>query len=123
MYVDKNLKYHGLVQAFSRTNRILNEQKSQGNIICFRNLKKNTDDAITLFSNKDAIDIIIMEPYEVYVKKFNEAFIELIKIVPSLSSVNDLMGEDIKFEFIKAFRNLMRIKNILEGFTDFKWSD
>ncbi len=123
LYVDKNLKYHGLVQAFSRTNRILNEQKSQGNIICFRNLKKNTDDAITLFSNKDAIDIIIMEPYEVYVKKFNEAFIELIKIVPSLTSINDLMGEDIKFEFIKAFRNLMRIKNILEGFTDFKWSD
>ena len=54
-YVDKNLKYHGLIQAYSRTNRILNEKKSQGNIVCFRNLKKNTDDAIALFSNKDAI--------------------------------------------------------------------
>ena len=60
LYVDKNLKYHGLIQAYSRTNRILNEQKSQGNIIVFRNLKQATDDAITLFSNKDAKDIIIM---------------------------------------------------------------
>jgi type I restriction enzyme R subunit len=68
MYVDKNLKYHGLIQAYSRTNRILNEQKSQGNIIVFRNLKNATDQAITLFSNKEAIDVIIMKPYEDYVK-------------------------------------------------------
>jgi type I restriction enzyme R subunit len=71
LYVDKNLKYHGLIQAYSRTNRILNEQKSQGNIVVFRNLKNATDEAITLFSNKDAIDVIIMKPYEDYVKKFN----------------------------------------------------
>ncbi len=125
LYVDKNLKYHGLVQAFSRTNRILNEKKSQGNIVCFRNLKKNTDDAIALFSNKDAKDIIIMQPYEEYVKYFNEAFMELIKIAPSVSSVDTLknQGEDKQLEFIQAFRNIMRLKNILDSFSDFKWAD
>ncbi|GIT98803.1 type I restriction endonuclease subunit R [Sulfurovum sp. TSL1] len=123
LYVDKNLKYHGLIQAYSRTNRILNEQKSQGNIVCFRNLKKATDDAIALFSNKDAKDIILMKPYEEYVKKFNDAFMELIKIAPSVNSVDELIDEEKQLEFIKAFRELMRIKNILEGFSDFKWSD
>ncbi|WP_394759045.1 HsdR family type I site-specific deoxyribonuclease, partial [Flavobacterium sp.] len=121
MYVDKNLKYHGLIQAYSRTNRILNEQKSQGNIVVFRNLKKATDEAITLFSNKEAIDVIIMQPYEDYVKKFDEAYDELLKLAPTVDSVNDLQSEDDELEFIKAFRNLMRIKNILTAFADFKW--
>ena len=123
LYVDKNLKYHGLIQAYSRTNRILNEQKSQGNIVVFRNLKKATDEAITLFSNKEAIEVIIMEPYDDYVNKFNEAFIELIKITPTVNSVNDLVSEDDELAFIKAFRQLMRIKNILNAFSDFKWED
>ena len=123
LYVDKSLKYHGLIQAFSRTNRILDERKSQGNIVCFRNIKKATDDAIALFSKEEAKDIILMQPYEEYVIKFNEAFINLIKIVPSVSSVDRLISEDDKLEFIKAFRELMRLKNILEGFSDFKWSD
>ncbi|MFO0479372.1 MAG: type I restriction endonuclease subunit R [Bacteroidota bacterium] len=123
MYVDKNLKYHGLIQAYSRTNRILNEQKSQGNIIVFRNLKNATDQAITLFSNKEAIEVIIMKPYEDYTKKFNEAYTELIKITPTVNSVNDLKSEEDELEFIKAFRELMRIKNILTAFADFKWED
>lgn len=123
LYVDKNLKYHGLIQAYSRTNRILNEQKSQGNIVVFRNLKKATDEAITLFSNKEAIEVIIMKPYDDYVNKFNESFIELIKITPTVNSVNDLVTEDDELAFIKAFRQLMRIKNILNAFSDFKWED
>jgi type I restriction enzyme, R subunit len=123
LYVDKNLKYHGLIQAYSRTNRILNEQKSQGNIVVFRNLKNATDEAITLFSNKEAIEVIIMKPYEVYVKKFNEAFISLLKITPTVNSVNELQTENDELEFIKAFRELMRIKNILTAFADFKWQD
>ena len=125
LYVDKNLKYHGLIQAFSRTNRILNEKKSQGNIVCFRNLKKNTDDAIALFSNKEAKEIIIMQPYEEYVKYFNEAFLKLTKIVPTLESVDALenQGEERVLEFVQAFRNIMRLKNILESFSDFKWLD
>ncbi len=123
LYVDKNLRYHGLIQAYSRTNRILNEQKSQGNIVVFRNLKNATDEAITLFSNKEAIEVIIIKPYEEYVKKFNEAFIGLLKITPTVNSVNNLETEDDELEFIKAFRELMRIKNVLTAFADFKWED
>ena len=123
MYVDKNLKHHGLIQAYSRTNRILNEQKSQGNIIVFRNLKKATDDAITLFSNKDAKDIIIMQPYENYVKKFSQAFIDLLKIAPTVNSVSDLKDENEELEYIKAFRELMRLKNVLTTFADFSFND
>ena len=123
MYVDKNLKYHGLIQAYSRTNRILNEQKSQGNIVAFRNLKNRTDEAITLFSNKEAIEVIIMKPYEDYTAKFDEAYDELLKITPTTDSVNELESEDDELKFIQAFRALMRIKNILTAFSDFKWED
>jgi len=123
LYVDKNLKYHGLIQAYSRTNRILNEQKSQGNIVVFRNLKKATDEAITLFSNKEAIDVIIMKPYEDYTKKFNEAYIALLKITPTVNSVNDLVSEEDELEFIKAFRALMRLKNTMTTFANFDWED
>jgi type I restriction enzyme R subunit len=123
LYVDKNLRYHGLIQAYSRTNRILNEQKSQGNIVVFRNLKNATDEAITLFSNKDAIDVIIMKPYEDYVKKFNDAFISMLKVAPTVTSVNDLLSEDDELKFITAFRELMRIKNVLTTFSDFSWDN
>jgi type I restriction enzyme, R subunit len=123
LYVDKNLKYHGLIQAYSRTNRILNEQKSQGNIVVFRNLKSRTDEAITLFSNKEAIEVIIMKPYEDYTAKFNETFENLLSITPTTDSVNDLVTEDDELEFVKAFRDLMRIKNILSSFSDFNWED
>ncbi len=123
LYVDKNLKYHGLLQAFSRTNRILNERKSQGNIICFRNLKPATDEAIALFSNLDAKDAIIMAPYHDYIDNFDEAYKELLKITPTVSSVNDLKTEEDELRFIRAFRALMRIRNILKSFADFKFSD
>ena len=123
MYVDKNLKYHGLIQAYSRTNRILNEQKSQGNIVVFRNLKNATDEAITLFSNKDAVDVIIMKPYEDYTDKFNEALKRLNNITPTIDSVNDLKTEEDELEFVQAFRYLMRLKNILNSFSDFNWDD
>jgi len=123
MYVDKNLKYHGLIQAYSRTNRILNEQKSQGNIVVFRNLKQATDDAVALFSNKDAKDIIMLEPYEEYVKKFSQAFVGLLNVAPTINSVNDLVSEENELEFIKAFRELMRLKNVLTTFADFSFDD
>jgi type I restriction enzyme R subunit len=123
LYVDKNLRYHGLIQAYSRTNRILNELKSQGNIVVFRNLKNATDEAITLFSNKDAIEEIIMKPYDEYVKAFNDGFINLLQITPTVDSVNYLVTEDDELKFIIAFRDLMRMKNVLTSFSDFKWSD
>src|SRR5690606_24757253 len=107
LYVDKNLKYHGLIQAFSRTNRILDKNKTQGNIVCFRNLKDKTDEAIALFSNKEAIDEIIVEPYETYVEKFNEATQKLLEIVPQVVSVDGLYSEEDQLQFILAFRDLM----------------
>ncbi len=123
LYVDKNLKYHGLIQAYSRTNRIFGELKSQGNIVSFRNLKKQTDDAIRLFSNLDNKDLIIMEPYEVYLQKFNEAYYNLTKLTPDVDSVNDLVREDDQFEFIKLFRDLMRVRNVLNTFTEFEMNE
>ena len=123
LYVDKNLKYHGLIQAFSRTNRIVNEKKSQGNIVCFRNLKDATDDAIALFSNKEARDIILMKPYEDYIEQFNKAFVALMTIVPSVNSVDSLIDENEQMEFIKTFREIMRLKNVLTGFSEFNYND
>ncbi len=123
LYVDKNLKHHGLIQAFSRTNRIMGDKKSQGNIVCFRNLKQATDDAISLFSDKNAKDTIIMESYENYVNQFNEALEALRSIAPDVDSVNDLESEEDKFSFIKAYRELMRVYNVLATFTDFEFED
>ena len=123
LYVDKNLKYHGLIQAFSRTNRIFDKNKTQGNIICFRNLKDKTDEAITLFSNKEAIDEIIVEPYEVNVEKFNEATNKLLTIVPDVNSVDNLYSENDKLQFILAFREMMRLHKKMSHFTEFNWID
>ncbi|NOU21835.1 MAG: type I restriction endonuclease subunit R, partial [Methyloglobulus sp.] len=123
LYVDKNLKFHGLVQAFSRTNRTLNDKKSQGNIVCFRSLKAATDEAIALFSNKDARETVLLEPYEDYVKQFNEATVELLKIAPSVKSVDNLPSEKEELAFVKAFRELIRVKNILTTFADFDEDD
>ena len=123
LYVDKNLKQHGLIQAFSRTNRILRENKSQGNIVCFRNLKKATDEAITLFSNKEANETIIIPPYEDIATKFDESLKALLKITPTHQSVDDLVGEEQKFKFVQAFRRVLRAKNVLESYVDFDWEN
>lgn len=123
LFVDKNLRYHGLIQAYSRTNRIINELKSQGNIIVFRNLKKATDEAITLFSNKEAIEEIILQPIENYVEKFNEAVKRLVKIAPTIDSVNNLQTEEDELKFVTSFREVMRIKTVLITFADFSFDD
>ena len=123
LYVDKNLKFHGLVQAFSRTNRILNDRKSQGNIICFRNLKSATDEAIALFSNKNAKETVLLEPYEDYVTQFNEATAALLEIVPTVASVDNLIDENAELEFVTKFREMLRIKNVLTSFSDFDDED
>jgi len=99
------------------------DKDADGFLLVFRNLKKATDEAIALFSNKDAKDIIIMEPYEDYAKKFTEAYIHLLQIAPTVNSVNDLQSEEDELEFIKAFRELIRLKNVLTTFADFKWED
>lgn len=119
LYVDKNLRYHGLIQAFSRTNRILDEKKSAGNIVCFRNLKQATDEAITLFSNKEAIDRVILEPIETYITRFNDTLRDLLAFTPTLSSIDELISEHDKFRFVQLFRELLRIRNTLITFSDF----
>lgn len=123
LYVDKNLKYHGLIQAFSRTNRILGQVKSQGNIVCFRNLKPKTDEAITLFSNKEAIETILMAPYGDYLERFNAAVEALKAIAPEPDSVNDLKSEEDQLAFVQAFRDLIRLRNVLASFTEYDTAD
>ncbi len=123
IYVDKNLRYHGLVQAYSRTNRILASKKSHGNVVCYRNLKPATDEAVALFADKDAVDTIALEPYEKYVELFNDAVAELLEIAATVDSVDALQREEDQLAFIKAFRVLLRLMNVLVSFTEFKFSD
>lgn len=123
LYVDKNLRYHGLLQAYSRTNRILNEVKSQGNVVVFRNLKHATDEAVRLFSNKDAKETIFLKPYEAYVREFDAKVSELLALTPSVDAVDGLYGETQKKHFIELFREVMRTRNVLLSFTDFTYAD
>lgn len=123
LFVDKNLRYHGLIQAYSRTNRIYGQKKSQGNVVVFRNLKKATDDAIALFSNKEAKEVIIMKPYKNYVSDFNDAYENLIILTPTIDSVDDLVSEEDELAFIKAFREIMRLRNVMASYADFTFDD
>ncbi len=127
LWVDKNLRQHGLIQAFSRTNRILNSVKNFGNIVCFRNLQKETDDAIALFGDKDASGIVLMKSYNDYYygydddngkhqKGYEERIAELIQKYPLGT---DIIGESAKKDFIVLFGNILRLRNILSTFDDF----
>ncbi|MDO8570933.1 MAG: type I restriction endonuclease subunit R [Candidatus Daviesbacteria bacterium] len=123
LYVDKNLRYHGLIQAYSRTNRLLNSDKPHGNIVSFRNLKKVTDEALALFGDENAKEVVFKKPYEVQKKEFEDKLVELREKVPTVSSVDELQGEEEKAEFIKTFRDLLRIKSSLETFADFSFGE
>ena len=123
LYVDKNLKYHGLIQAYSRTNRILNVNKPHGNIVCFRNLKKRTDEAIKLFSDENAIETVLMKSYEEYREIFNKYVERLKELAPTYEEVDNLETEDNKLAFIETFKNLLRVMNKLESFSTFNFDD
>ncbi|XLQ19717.1 MAG: type I restriction endonuclease subunit R [Candidatus Moraniibacteriota bacterium] len=123
LFVDKNLQYHGLVQAYSRTNRILGSDKPHGNIVCFRNLKENTDKALALFGDENAKEIVFKKPYEKQKQEFNENVELLRSIAVDAGSVGNLQSEEDQVAFIKQFRNLLRIKSSLETFTDFTFDD
>ncbi len=130
IWVDKNLKYHGLLQAFSRTNRILNAVKKYGNIICFRNLEQETNEAIALFGNKDAGSIVLLKDYESYYAGYNEdgkhydGYKELIGRLLSEFPLNQVIqGEKSKKEFISLYGAILRSKNILSSFDDFKGNE
>lgn len=123
LYVDKNLRYHGLIQAYSRTNRLLNSDKPHGNIVSFRNLKEATDKALALFGDENAKEVVFKKPYEVQKKEFTVKLAELRAKVPTSASVDDMKGEEEKAEFVKTFRDLLRIKSSLETFAEFSFSD
>lgn len=130
LYVDKSLRYHGLLQAYSRTNRILNSVKSFGNIIAFRDLQKNTDDALALFSNENAKGIVFLRSLEEYLhgytdekgqkhKGYNELTKELTDKFPLESFRQATLKTSDKKHFLALFGELLKLRNILEIFDNF----
>ena len=119
LYVDKSLKYHDLIQAFSRTNRVESETKPFGNIVCYRTTKERVDEAVKLFSQTDSIDTVIMAPYEDYLNKFKVAVSELLKITPVVDSVDSLEREEDIKAFIIAFRTVAKLLVSLRTFNEF----
>lgn len=128
LWVDKNLKDHGLIQAFSRTNRILNSVKTFGNIICFRNLETATNDALALFGDKNTSGMVILKTYNDYMNGYEdekgkhvEGYNELVtKLINEFPIGCDIIGEDAQKEFIKLFGRILRLRNILRCFDDFE---
>jgi len=130
LWVDKNLRQHGLIQAFSRTNRILNSVKTYGNIVCFRDLKEETDKAIALFGNKDAGGIVLLKTYEEYYNGYDDkgeykpGYTELISTLTSQYPLGQpIVGEEAEKEFIKLYGAILRLKNILTSFDDFEGNE
>ena len=116
LWADKNLKAHGLIQAYSRTNRILNSVKTYGNIVSFRNLEQETNDALALFGNKDAKGIVLLKPYAEYYQQYEQRVGELMAGFPLGQAI---VGEAAQKAFIKLFGAILRLKNILTAFDDF----
>jgi type I restriction enzyme R subunit len=120
LWVDKNLRQHGLIQAFSRTNRILNSIKTYGNIVCFRDLETSTNEAISLFGNKEAGGIVLLCPFSEYYGEYATAISEL----QSLFTPGKLpSSEEAQKEFIILYNKILRLKNILVSFDDFNGQD
>lgn len=127
LWVDKNLKHHGLIQAFSRTNRILNSVKTFGNIVCFRNLEKSTNDALALFGDKETNGMVLLKTYDEYITgyddngKHTDGYDELLKeLVNEFPLGCDIVGEGAQKEFIRLFGRILRLKNILRCFDEFE---
>lgn len=131
LWVDKNLRMHGLLQAFSRTNRILNAIKNFGNIVCFRNLEKATNDAISLFGDKDACGIVLMKTFEEYfngyddekgkhIKGYRDLVQELLERFPIGERID---SEEEQKRFIKLFGALLKLRNVLSVFDKFAETD
>jgi type I restriction enzyme R subunit len=130
LWVDKNLRQHGLIQAFSRTNRILNSVKTYGNIVCFRDLKEETDKAIALFGNKDAGGIVLLKTFDEYYKGYDEkgehkpGYAELIATLTTQYPLGQpILGEEAEKDFIRLYGAILRLKNILTSFDDFEGNE
>lgn len=120
LWVDKSLKSHGLIQAFSRTNRILNSVKAYGNIVCFRDLQKATDDAVTLFGNPEATGVVTLRPYREYLEEYLE---KLSAFCAAFKPGQLVTSEQGQREFIATFGAILRLRNILTSFDDFAHDD
>ena len=128
LWVDKNLKMHGLIQAFSRTNRILNSIKTFGNIVCFRNLQKRVDDAIALFGDKNASGIVLMQTFKDYYygyigpdDKHHPGYVDLMEDLETRFPLSQpqIIGEQNQKDFIALFGAILRMRNLLSSFDDF----
>ena len=128
LWVDKNLKAHGLIQAFSRTNRILNSIKTFGNIICFRNLQKRVDSAISLFGDKDASGIVLLQPFKDYLEGYvgadgrhHEGYIDMVNRLEDQFPLEEpqIVGEEKQKQFIALFGAILRMRNLLSSFDEF----
>ena len=128
LFVDKNLRYHGLIQAFSRTNRILNKMKAFGNIVCFRNLEKATKDAIKLFGDENSINVIIERSYDEYINGFMDedtgvvfkGYKELCEeIIEKFPDPTEIKLDKDKKEFVKLFGEILKRENILRNYDEF----
>ena len=122
LWVDKNLKMHGLIQAFSRTNRILNSVKTYGNIVCFRNLEERVDEAISLFGDPEAGGIVVLKPYDDYLEEYAKKLDYIRKAFP-LGAADVLMTDESKRDFVNAFSAILRLRNILASFDGFEGDD
>lgn len=127
LWVDKNLKMHGLIQAFSRTNRILNSVKTYGNIVCFRNLQTATEEAIALFGDKDATGTVLLKDYDSYYFGYDDGekpfpgYVHLIdRLKHEYPLGSPLVGEQEEKGFIRLYGRILKVKNILSSFDQFK---
>ena len=128
LWVDKNLKMHGLIQAYSRTNRILNSVKTYGNIVCFRDLQQATDDAIALFGDKNANGIVLLRSFADYYNGYEDdngrhhpGYVDLIEKLESEFSLDkELIGEQAEKDFIRLFGSILSLRNILSSFDQFE---
>ncbi len=130
LWVDKNLKQHGLIQAFSRTNRILNSVKTFGNIVCFRDLKEETDEAIALFGDKDAGGIVLLKTYDEYYNGYDEkgkhisGYKELIGDLTLKYPIGEpIIGENAQKDFIRLYGAILKVRNILTSFDEFEGNE
>ncbi|MEV8158106.1 type I restriction endonuclease subunit R [Kocuria salsicia] len=120
LFVDKNLRAHGLIQAYSRTNRILNSVKTYGNIVAFRDLEEETNAALELFGNKDARGVVLLKPYGEYYGEYVDKVAELLARFPIGQQI---LGEQAEKDFIQLFGAILRLRNILTSFDDFDGND
>ena len=129
LFVDKNLRYHGLIQAFSRTNRILNKTKAFGNIVCFRNLERATEDAIKTFGDENSVNVILEKSYDEYINGFKDnetgktfkGYIEICEeLIAKFPDPTEIFLEADKKEFVQLFGELLKAENILRNFDEFQ---